>query len=60
MKGGKYRLARPKENTDKINVFIPHDALESLKLEASKKGMTVSGFVRMLILEYLDEKKKTS
>ena len=46
-------LAKKKENTERINVFLPLDALERLKNIASEKGMTVSGFIRMLVLEYL-------
>ena len=49
-------MPKQKANTERINVFLPEDALEKLKAEADEKGTTVSGMVRMIILEYLREK----
>ena len=49
-------MTRQKANTERINVFLPEEALEKLKSEASEKGTTVSGMVRMIVLEYLREK----
>lgn len=46
-----------KENTERINVFFSEEALNDLKKEAQNKGMTVSGLVRMIVLEYLANKK---
>lgn len=48
-------LARQKENTERINIFLPPDILQKLKEESSKKGTTVSGLIRMLIFEYLNK-----
>ena len=41
------------ENTERINVFFSKAVLEQLKGEAKERGMTVSGFVRMIVLEWL-------
>lgn len=41
------------ENTERINVFFSKAVLDRLKAEASERGMTVSGFVRMVVLEWL-------
>lgn len=41
------------ENTERINVFFSPEALERLKAEASLRGMSVSGLVRMIVLEWL-------
>lgn len=48
-------MARPKENTERITVFFPADALDKMKQEAKRRGMTVSGYVRFAVLEYLRE-----
>lgn len=47
------QLAKQKENTERINVFLPPEILTRLKKIASEKGMTVSGLTRLIILEYL-------
>ena len=46
------QLAKQKENTERINIFLSPKIVEKLKLSASEKGMTVSGFIRLIILEY--------
>lgn len=48
---------REKSNTERINVFFSPEALEQLKKEAEQKGTSVSGLVRMIVLEYLTNKK---
>lgn len=47
---------REKKNTERTYVFLPPEVLESLKNEAEEKGLTVSGLIRMIVLEH--EKKK--
>lgn len=47
---------RPKANSERINVFFPPDVLQKLKALAEAKGTTVSGLVRMIVLEYLAQK----
>lgn len=41
------------DNTERINVFFSKAVLERLKIEAKERGMTVSGLVRMIVLEWL-------
>ena len=48
-------MARQKENTERVSTFISLELLESLKVKAKEKGMTVSGYIRLLIVE--DTKK---
>lgn len=47
---------REKANTERINVFFSSDTLQKLKNEANVKGTSVSGLVRMIVLEYLNKK----
>ncbi len=49
------RLPKQKENTERINIFLSPQIVEKLKSLASEKGMTVSGFIRLIILEYLKQ-----
>lgn len=48
---------KSKENTERINVFFSAETLERLKAEASERGMSVSGLVRMIVLEWLKGEK---
>lgn len=41
------------ENTERINVFFSKAVLERLKSEATERGMTVSGLVRMIVMEWM-------
>lgn len=41
------------ENSERINVFFSPTVLNRLKQEAVERGMTVSGLVRMIVLEWL-------
>lgn len=56
VKGGK-QVAKPKQNTERINIFLPLALLESLKEEADKKGTNVSSLIRMILLEREENKK---
>lgn len=47
---------RPKANSERINVFFSPDILQRLKAIAEEKGISVSGLIRMIVLEYLAEK----
>ena len=49
-------MAKPKENTERVSTFIPSELLDVVKKKAKQKGMTISGYIRMLIIE--DAKKK--
>ena len=46
-------MPKQKDNTERINVFLTPEALAKLKAQASEKGMTVSGYVRFIVLEHL-------
>ena len=57
LKGGESLTARMKQNTERTYVFLPPDILKSLKEEADGKGTTVSGLIRMIVLEHESKKK---
>lgn len=46
------------ENTERINVFFSKTVLNQLKSEALDRGMTVSGLVRMIVMEWLKGRKQ--
>ena len=46
-------MPRPKDNTERVNVFFTPDVLSKIKAEAQERGMTVSGYIRYAVLEYL-------
>ena len=50
-------MPKPVENTERIATFIPKDALEALKILAKDKGMSISGYIRLLILEDVSRDK---
>lgn len=45
-------MPRPKDNTERVNVFFTPEVLSKIKKEAQERGMTVSGYVRYAVLEY--------
>lgn len=48
---------RPKANSERTNVFFSPDIMEKLRQIATEKGTSVSGLIRMIVLEYLAERK---
>ena len=48
---------RPKANSERTNVFFSPDVMDRLRTIAAEKGTSVSGLIRMIVLEYLAEKK---
>ena len=48
--------AKPIENTERVSTFISKSLLEQLKVKASEKGMTVSGYIRLLIISDVEKK----
>lgn len=44
---------RKVDNSERINVFFSPVVLEKLRIEASDRGTTVSGMVRMIVLDWL-------
>jgi hypothetical protein len=55
MKGGDLLTPRGKANTERVNVFLSKEALQKLQTEADQKGTSISGLVRMIVLEHLDK-----
>lgn len=49
-------MAKPKSNTERINVYLTPALLESLKKEAEEKGTNVSSLIRMILLERENKK----
>ncbi len=44
---------RDKEFSERINVFFTPEQLERIRAEASKLGLTVSAYVRMVVVREL-------
>lgn len=45
------------ENTERVSTFISKELAERLKDKAKEKGMTVSGYIRLLIIEAVSKEK---
>ena len=48
---------RPKANSERTNVFFSPDVMDQLRALAEKKGTSVSGLIRMIVLEFLAQQK---
>jgi len=48
---------RPIANSERTNVFFSPEVMEQLRTLAAKKGTSVSGLIRMIVLEYLAQEK---
>lgn len=48
---------KPIANSERTNVFFSPEVMERLRTLAAEKGTSVSGLIRMIVLEYLAEKK---
>lgn len=48
---------KPKANSERTNVFFSPEVMERLRNLAAEKGTTVSGLIRMIVLEYLAREK---
>jgi len=60
---GRCTLKVSKEKTERVSTSLSKEFSNILKSEAEKKGLTVSGLMRMILMEHLehlknDEKKK--
>lgn len=44
-------MPKPIENTERISTFVTLEQLAELKVHAKSMGMTVSGYIRMLIID---------
>ena len=49
---------RKKTNSERTNVFFPPDVIKELKRLSEERGTSVSGIIRMIVLEYLSNRKK--
>ena len=49
---------RQKANSERTNVFFSPEVMETLRKLADEKGTSVSGLIRMIVLEYLADIKK--
>lgn len=49
-------MEKPEKNSERTYVFLPPNKLAELKRIAKDKGTTASGFIRMIVLEYLAKK----
>lgn len=49
---------RPKANSERTNVFFSPEVMEKLRKIAGEKGTSVSGLIRMIVLEYLAQEKE--
>lgn len=48
-------MPRAAENGERVSTFISAELLEALKAKAKQKGMTVSGYIRLLIIKDVEE-----
>ena len=55
-KGGVIVSPKPIENTERVSTYITSEQLRALRMNAKDKGMTVSGYIRLLIIESLTQK----
>ena len=44
---------RAKENTIRLNVFFNPEVVDKLKDAAAERGLTVSGIIRMIVMDWL-------
>lgn len=50
-------MAKPKQNTEKVAVYVTPELLQFYKQEAESKGLNVSNLVRMILMERMNNKK---
>lgn len=58
LQGGDTVSPRPKANSERTNVFFSPEIMEELRKIAGEKGTSVSGLIRMIVLDYLAKNKK--
>lgn len=47
-----------KQHTERINVFFSPEQLEQIKANAEKRGISVSAYIRMVVIKELEGEKK--
>jgi hypothetical protein len=50
--------AREKTNTERVNTFLSVEIRCKLEDEAKKKGTTLSGLLRMIAIEHVNENEQ--
>jgi cytidylate kinase len=50
-------MPKQKNNSERINVFFSPEILARLKRIADRKGISVSGLVRMIVLDKLNKEE---
>ncbi|WP_162204983.1 CopG family transcriptional regulator [Sulfuracidifex tepidarius] len=45
------------KDTSRIVVYLPKDIADNLEKEAEEKGLSLSAYIRMLILDYTKQKQ---
>ena len=48
---------KEKANSERTNVFFSPETMKELKRRAQEKGLSVSGMIRMIVLDYLSQNK---
>lgn len=48
-------MPKQKSNSERVNVFFSPEILDRLKRIADRKGISVSGLVRMIVLDKLNK-----
>lgn len=48
---------KPKANSERTNVFFSPEVMNRLRALAEEKGTSISGLIRMIVLEYLSKTK---
>ena len=49
-------MPKPIENTERVSTYMSKDALEKLQQLAASNGMSMSGYIRFLIMEAVNKK----
>lgn len=49
-------MPKPIENTERVSTYISKETLEALQKQAASKGMSVSGYIRFLIMDAVKQK----
>jgi predicted DNA-binding protein len=52
------KMAKPKFNEKRTSTFLTYDMFDRLKDTAYKKGLTVSGLLRLIIMDYLNKQNE--
>ena len=47
---------KDRQYTERINVFFSPEQMEQIKVNADRLGISVSAYVRMVVIERLNEK----